>query len=130
MTAAMSAGTKEKFPFTSELRTGEVAAVQHIRDYSNYLFPRGVLNLFGNIVVYLRGILAKVVLLLPWLTFAAALTRLLESGCESAEAKRESCTSTYFGELVRRDSEPAAAFCDPVSIKLKGEEVCRVDLHR
>jgi hypothetical protein len=74
MTAAMSVGSEGKFPFASELRTGEVAAVQHIRDHSNYLFPRGVLNLFGNIVVYLRGILANVVLLLPWLTFAAALT--------------------------------------------------------
>jgi len=74
MTAAMSAGPDEKFPFTSELRTGEVAAVQHIRDHSNYLFPQGALNLFGNVVVYLRGLLANVVLLLPWLTFAAALT--------------------------------------------------------
>ncbi|SEF07385.1 Patatin-like phospholipase [Rhizobiales bacterium GAS188] len=74
MTAATSVGDKEKFPFASELRTGEVAAVQHIRDHSNYLFPQGALNLFGNVVVYLRGILANAVLLLPWLTFAAALT--------------------------------------------------------
>jgi hypothetical protein len=74
MTAAMSAGTSGKFPFASELRTEEVAGVEHIRDHSNYLFPQGVLNIFSNIVVYLRGIVANVVLLLPWLLLAAALT--------------------------------------------------------
>jgi hypothetical protein len=74
MTAAMSAGTTGKFPFASELRTGEVPGVQHIRDHSNYLFPQGLLNLFGNIAVYLRGILANVLLLLPYLLLAAAAT--------------------------------------------------------
>jgi hypothetical protein len=74
MTAAMSAGTKGKFPFASELRTGEVPGVQHIRDHSNYLFPQGMLNLFGNVVVYLRGIVANVLLLLPYLLLAAAFT--------------------------------------------------------
>ncbi len=74
MTAAMSAGTTGKFPFASKLRTEEVPGVQHIRDHSNYLFPQGMLNIFGNIVVYLRGIFANVVLLLPWLLLAAALT--------------------------------------------------------
>jgi hypothetical protein len=37
ITAAMSEGTKGKFPFASELRTCEVPGVQHIRDDSNYL---------------------------------------------------------------------------------------------
>jgi len=74
MTAAMSEGATEKFPFTSNLRAGEEASVQHIRDHSNYLFPQGSLNIFSNIVVYLRGIFANVVLLLPWLLLEAALT--------------------------------------------------------
>jgi hypothetical protein len=74
MTAAMSTGMAGTFPFASELRTGEVPGVQHIRDHSNYLFPQGLLNLFSNIVVYLRGIFANVVLLLPWLVLAAAFT--------------------------------------------------------
>jgi len=74
MTTAMSAGTNGKFPFASELRTEEVAGVEHIRDHSNYLFPQGILNVFSNIVVYLRGIVANIVLLLPWLLLAAALT--------------------------------------------------------
>jgi hypothetical protein len=74
MTAAMSAGTAGAFPFTSELRTGEVPGVQHIRDHSNYLFPQGMLNLFGNIVVYLRGIVANILLLVPYLLLTAAFT--------------------------------------------------------
>jgi hypothetical protein len=74
MTVAMSHGTGGKFPFSSNLQTGEVAGVQHIRDHSNYLFPFGALNIFSNIVVYLRGLFANVMLLLPWLLFAAAFT--------------------------------------------------------
>src|SRR5262249_27233886 len=74
MTAAMRTGTAGKFPFPSELRKDEVAGVQHIRDHSNYLFPQGLLNLFGNVVVYLRGLVANAILLLPLLLLAAAFT--------------------------------------------------------
>jgi hypothetical protein len=76
MTAAMSAASEhaEQFPFTSTLQEGEVPAMQHIRDHSNYLFPQGLLNLFSNIVVYLRGLAANIILLLPWLMLAAAVT--------------------------------------------------------
>jgi Patatin-like phospholipase len=74
MTAAMSEGGTETFPFASRLCADEEAGVQHIRDHSNYLFPQGSLNIFSNIVVYLRGLLANVVLLLPWLLLEAALT--------------------------------------------------------
>jgi len=74
MTGAMSTGMAGKFPFPSELQAVEVSGVQHIRDHSNYLFPQGLLNIFGNIVVYLRGLAASVLLLLPYLLFAAAIT--------------------------------------------------------
>jgi Patatin-like phospholipase len=74
MTAAMSEGATENFPFPSRLCAGEAAGIQHIRDHSNYMFPQGALNTFSNIVVYLRGLLANVVLLLPWLLLEAALT--------------------------------------------------------
>ena len=73
LSVAMSVGRGE-FPFTSELRNGEKPGVQHIRDHSNYLFPQGLLNIFGNIVVYLRGLVANVLLILPWLLLAAAFT--------------------------------------------------------
>jgi hypothetical protein len=74
MSAAMSTGNAGQFPFASELRKNEAPGVQHIRDHSNYLFPQGVLNLFGNVVVYLRGLVANVLLLLPWLLLSAAFT--------------------------------------------------------
>ena len=74
MTAAMSRSPDGKFPFKSELREGEVPGVQHIRDHSNYLFPQGFLNIFSNVAVYLRGLMANVVLLLPALLLAAAFT--------------------------------------------------------
>jgi len=74
MTTAMAAGCAGKFPFVSDLQEGEVPAVQHIRDHSNYLFPQGLLNIFGNVVVYLRGLMANAVLLLPWLLLMAAFT--------------------------------------------------------
>jgi hypothetical protein len=74
MTAAMATGSAGKFPFASKLQEGEVAGVQHIRDHSNYLFPQGPLNIFGNVVVYLRGLVANAVLLLPYLLLMAGIT--------------------------------------------------------
>src|SRR5579871_349173 len=74
MTAAMSESTPEQFPFASRLRAGEEAGVQHIRDHSNYLFPQGVLNIFSNLVVCLRGIVVNIAMLLPPLLLAAAFT--------------------------------------------------------
>ncbi len=74
MTAAMSESDTESFPFASELREGEKPGVQHIRDHANYLFPQGALNIFSNVAVYLRGLFANVVLVLPWLLLAAAIT--------------------------------------------------------
>lgn len=93
MTAAMSKGMAGKFPFASELRTGEVPGVQHIRDHSNYLFPQGLLNILGNFVVYLRGIFANVVLVLPWLLLAAAVTIFFHPNTNDL-------TKTYFAEYL------------------------------
>ena len=38
------------------------------------MFPRGSINVFYNVAIYLRGLLANALLLLPWLLFAAAIT--------------------------------------------------------
>jgi predicted acylesterase/phospholipase RssA len=75
MTAAMTKSTPAgRFPFASELRKNEPPGLQHIRDHSNYLFPQGLLNIFSNVVVYLRGLAANAVILLPWLLLSAAFT--------------------------------------------------------
>jgi hypothetical protein len=75
--ASLSAGmtcSRGKFPFKSSLSQNEPLAVQHIRDHSNYLFPSGIINISYNVVVYLRGLVANALLILPWLLFAAAIT--------------------------------------------------------
>lgn len=108
MTAAMSMGTAGKFPFASELRNDEVAGIQHIRDHSNYLFPQGLLNLFGNVVVYLRGLGANAILLLPWLLLAAAFTIWLYPNTEALEKN--------FAELLVKKNFPELLVHLPISV--------------
>jgi len=74
ISAAMTTVGDGKFPFPSELHQDEPVGIQHIRDHSNYLSPQGVQNIFCNVVVYLRGIVANILLVLPVLLIAAALT--------------------------------------------------------
>jgi predicted acylesterase/phospholipase RssA len=97
MTAAMTAGNDGKFPFSSHLRESEPAAIQHIRDHSNYLFPEGSLNIFSNLVVYLRGIVANGILLLPWLLLAAAATIWWKP---TVEALKKPNLATLFAALL------------------------------
>ncbi len=73
LSAAMTR-SKGEFPFPSHLSQDEPYPVQHIRNHSNYLFPPGKLNLFYNVAIYLRGLLANALLILPWLLLAAAIT--------------------------------------------------------
>jgi len=79
MTAAMSKTAslnwEEEFPFKSKLLGDEARGIQHIRNYSNYLFPEDFMDIFINVAAYLRGLIANVVLLLlPVLLFLSALT--------------------------------------------------------
>jgi predicted acylesterase/phospholipase RssA len=63
-----------KFPFASRLNEDEPPALQHLRDHSNYLFPRGSRNLLHNALIYGRGLAVNVVLVGQCLLAAAALT--------------------------------------------------------
>jgi predicted acylesterase/phospholipase RssA len=85
MTAAMSAAKSPEFPFRSELRQNEPPAVQHVRDHSNYLFPQGRMNVFYNIVIYLRGVVANLLLVLPILLLAAIVTIVLKPTVDSLD---------------------------------------------
>jgi predicted acylesterase/phospholipase RssA len=58
LSAAMT-HSKGDFPFTSSLTQDEPYPVQHIRNHSNYLFPQGSINIFYNVAIYLRGLLAN-----------------------------------------------------------------------
>lgn len=62
------------FPFKSYLSEDESPSLQHIRDYSNYLFPEGAVDVLRNVSVYARGLMANIVLVLPFLLLGAAIT--------------------------------------------------------
>jgi hypothetical protein len=74
---SLSAGlesTQGVFPFESPTVEDETPAMQHLRDHSNYLFPRGAIDLLHNGSIYARGLVANFVLIMPFLLAAAALT--------------------------------------------------------
>ncbi|MGN6733711.1 MAG: patatin-like phospholipase family protein, partial [Candidatus Binatia bacterium] len=81
LSAAMTR-SKGDFPFPGNLAQDEPYPVQHIRNHSNYLFPQGIINIFYNIAIYLRGLLANGLLVLPWLLFFAAITIFLKPNTE------------------------------------------------
>ena len=101
LSAAMTL-SKGQFPFTSSLTQDEPYPVQHIRNYSNYLFPRGRSNfgiignitIFYNLAIYFRGLLANGLLILPWLLLAAAITILFKPDSESLRV------SSFLGQAL------------------------------
>jgi hypothetical protein len=75
MTAAMQFNGGQ-FPFPSKLKRRESPSLQHIRDNSNYLFPKGPFDMFRNGAIYARGLLANFIIVGIFLFFAAGLTLL------------------------------------------------------
>ncbi len=71
--AGMSASKDCRFPFPSELQPEEQPSLRHVRDHSNYLFPHGLIDVFGNLSIYLRGLMANTLCVLPWLFGLAGL---------------------------------------------------------
>jgi hypothetical protein len=67
---------ERNFPFRSGLEEDEPPALQHIRDFSNYLFPNGVVDWLYNASVYTRGPVVNAVLVAPFILGASALTLL------------------------------------------------------
>jgi hypothetical protein len=61
------------FPFlTRDYRDSD--AVRHIRDFSKYLIPRGLPDVVTALAIFFRGLLANVILLLPFLFLAVWVT--------------------------------------------------------
>jgi hypothetical protein len=63
-----------RFPFCRETDKSDTPSVKHIRDWSNYLMPHGAKDLIESLVIYVRGLVANAILVLPWLLFAAYIT--------------------------------------------------------
>jgi len=62
------------FPFESKLDDAETPSLRHVRDYSNYLIPRGIGDVLSGATIYLRGLAANVILIAPILLLCAAIT--------------------------------------------------------
>jgi hypothetical protein len=77
-------GHPSEFPFTSRLEEDEPPSLQHIRDHSNYLFPRGASDLLHNASIYARGLAANAVLVAPFILGASALTLLAHPAANPA----------------------------------------------
>ena len=77
LTAALE--SNDQFPFSSRLMEDEPPALQHIRNYSNSLFPGGAEDLLRNASIYARGLLVNAVLIAGVMLSAAAITLLYYS---------------------------------------------------
>jgi hypothetical protein len=79
MTVAMSDGTttadgKGVFPFGKTGQdVGETEATRHLRDNSRYLLQNGIGSALSAFVIYMRGIVMNVIIIVPFLLAAAAL---------------------------------------------------------
>ena len=80
-------GNAPEFPFISRLMEDETPSLQHIRDHSNYLFPRGASDVLHNASIYARGLVVNAVLLAPFLLGASAITLLAYAAASSKIAK-------------------------------------------
>jgi hypothetical protein len=76
VTAAMASptATSQKFPFVEFGRFDDEPSVGHLRDFSNYLLPRGTASFADVISVVLRGLATNLVFILAGILFFAMLT--------------------------------------------------------
>jgi Patatin-like phospholipase len=94
LSAGMSASNGQ-FPFPSKLAEDEPPAMQHLRDYSNYLFPRGHPGAFlHNVAIYARGLVANQILVAVFLFIFAGVTILSNHNREGLSKPN------FFGQRV------------------------------
>lgn len=58
---------------TNDSDVKDTESVAHLRNYSNYLIPRGGRDILTGLAIILRGLVANAALVLPFLLWAAAL---------------------------------------------------------
>lgn len=62
------------FPFASKLDAQETLEIQHLRNYSNFLVPNGLIDYLTSAALLMRGLLVNALIVLPGLLFLAVLT--------------------------------------------------------
>ena len=72
------------FPFAGSAKDmSDPPALGRIRDHSNYLIPRGKFSLLADIAIVVRGLVTNLLLIVPVILLAAALTILFNPTRES-----------------------------------------------
>jgi hypothetical protein len=85
-TVSASIAATGEFPFPSRLNNHEPVVLRHIRDHSNYLFPRGFLKGLGpNLTIYLRGFLGHLPFFVAIVLFLVIITVLSNPTFEDLE---------------------------------------------
>lgn len=72
--SSLYAQGKPEFPFMHDRGVPENAPMRHLRNYSNYLAPRGFMDYLKVPGLLLRGILANLVIIMPYIILAAIIT--------------------------------------------------------
>jgi len=62
------------FPFASKLDSPETPEIQHLRNYSNFLVPNGMIDYLTSVTLLMRGLLVNALIVLPALLLPAMLT--------------------------------------------------------
>ena len=62
------------FPFRSRFDEEETPETQHLRDFSNFLVPRGAIDYAASAVLVVRGLLVNALIVLPTLLLLAVAT--------------------------------------------------------
>ncbi len=97
ISAAMT-GEGAPFPFPSRLEQDEPETLRHIRDHSNYLFPRGGMKeKVTNLAAYLRGVFAHLPLIAGILLVLSSLTLFFHPSLDGLE---RSVADRWFGNLA------------------------------
>ncbi|HET6377913.1 MAG TPA: patatin-like phospholipase family protein [Methylocella sp.] len=82
LTATMQK-TGGAFPFTNPVNYDDTDSVRHIRDFSNYLIPHGILDAVTALGIIGRGLIANILIILPVLLFFVWLTLVIHPTIES-----------------------------------------------
>ena len=76
LTTAMQKSSGE-FPFNNPGQYDDTDAVRHIRDYSNYLVPHGILDFITALGLIGRGLVANILIVLPVLFLCVSITLMI-----------------------------------------------------
>jgi hypothetical protein len=74
MSQAPPDGKNQEFPFTAPNEYQDRPAVGHLRDFSNYILPRGSASLIDAVAVILRGLVTNLVIILAVVSFLVLVT--------------------------------------------------------